>query len=387
MSDPALPAWAREDAFPLKPEDSKYGFRDQAGKLTSFESLKELRKYLAAGKGKLAWVWVPEHDRFIAPEEVPGLATSLKKRRALLSSDDLEAGRKGTVIFTLAILYFGYTAYSKGGFEALKSSQSVGIGAILLLLFGARPLWGGYKGMQEMKSTSAETLNEEIPEARFDLWLISQPSRLAILFCGLLCAVFVVQLFTDGIAAAGIVKPAYKAGETWRLFTGAFLHGNILHLGMNLSALWYLGRRVEILARWPHLASVFFLSIVGGGWATTAWVTTNSVGISGAVCGLLGFLLVFETLHRPLVPSPARRRMFGILVSLIVIGFVGFRFIDNAAHCGGLLTGAAYAAIVFPKSAALSRPHILKQDRLMGGASVALAVFCGLAAIVIMLTH
>jgi membrane associated rhomboid family serine protease len=111
------------------------------------------------------------------------------------------------------------------------------------------------------------------------------------------------------------------------------------------------------------------------------------VGISGAVCGLLGFLLVFETLHRPLVPSPARRRMFGILVSLIVIGFVGFRFIDNAAHCGGLLTGAAYAAIVFPKSAALSRPHILKQDRLMGGASVALAVFCGLAAMVIMLTH
>ena len=93
MSDPALPAWAREDAFPLKPEDSKYGFRDQAGKLTSFESLKELRKYLAAGKGKLAWVWVPEHERLISPDEVPGLPTSLHKRRALLSIDNLTAVR------------------------------------------------------------------------------------------------------------------------------------------------------------------------------------------------------------------------------------------------------------------------------------------------------
>ncbi|MDA7519041.1 rhomboid family intramembrane serine protease [Akkermansiaceae bacterium] len=388
MSDRALPAWAREDAFPLKPEDSEYGFRDQRGKLTNFDSLKNFKDYIAAGKGTLAWVWVPEHDRFVAPEEVPALAVSLKKRRALLAVDDSEAGRKGLFIFAVALCYFGYQAFSKGGWEAVSASQNIGIGAILLLIFGVRPWWEGRQGQREIPKTTPESIAEEIPEARFELWLSSQTSRLTILLCGLLVAVFVVQFFTEGIAQAGLVKQAFAAGEWWRLYTGAFLHGNIVHLGMNLSALWYLGRRTEILARWPHLANVFILSIFGSGWATTTWIPEGtSVGVSGAVCGLLGFLLVFETLHRPLVPSPARHRLLGILVSLVVIGFFGYGFIDNAAHLGGLITGAVYAAIVFPKSASLSRPHILKQDRIMGSITLGLVVLFGLGAIVIMLVN
>ena len=188
MSDPALPAWAREDAFPLKPEDSEYGFRDQSGKLTNFESLKDLKNYLAAGKGKLAWVWVPEHDRFISPEEVPALAVSLKKRRALLAADDLEAGKKGLLIFIAALLYFIYQAFSVGGWEAVTASQNVGIAAILLLLFGLRPWWEGRQGQREIANTTPESIAEEIPEARFELWLSSQASRITILLCGLLIA-------------------------------------------------------------------------------------------------------------------------------------------------------------------------------------------------------
>jgi len=112
---------------------------------------------------------------------------------------------------------------------------------------------------------------------------------------------------------------------------------------------------------------------------------TPSVGISGAISGLLGFLLVFETLHRALVPSPARLNLLGMLVLMIVIGALGFRFIDNAAHAGGLITGALYATIVFPKSSSPQRPGILTQDKIIGGASLLLIALSGLLAIVVIL--
>ncbi|MDA7529686.1 rhomboid family intramembrane serine protease, partial [bacterium] len=186
-----------------------------------------------------------------------------------------------------------------------------------------------------------------------------------------------------GISEAGLVKPRYLAGENWRLFTAVFLHGNLIHFILNMSALWYLGRRVEILARWPHLAGAFFLSIIGAGWATVSWLPNQtSVGVSGVICGLLGFLLVFETLHRSLLPRSARRRLAGILVSLIVIGTLGFKFVDNAAHLGGLVTGAIYAFVVFPRSSSPHRPMILKRDLAIGlvgifliGASAIGAIF------------
>ena len=388
MADSALPAWARDDAFPVKPDSDPFGLRDDKGRLTGFASLKDLRHYLSVGKGRLAWVWTPDFDRYVAPEEVPELAQSLRKRRALLASDDLDAAKRGLLIFGAALIYCLYAAYRNGGSEGITTSQNVGMTAILFAIFGLRPWWEGRQGMKAAENFSLEETEAQAPEARFELWLSSQRSLITILLCGLLVAVFAVQSFTKGLSTAMLDKQAFAAGDWWRLYTGAYLHGNIVHLGMNLSALWYLGRRTEILARWPHLAMVVFLSVLGGGWATTAWVKAPSVGISGAVCGLLGFLLVFEFLHNQLVPKPARQRLLGILVSLIVIGFLAFSFIDNAAHFGGLVTGSVYALIVFPKSSSPMRPTILGQDRLLGAGALALVFLSGIGAMMIMiLTH
>ena len=54
-----------------------------------------------------------------------------------------------------------------------------------------------------------------------------------------------------------------------------------------------------------------------------------------------------------------------------LIGLVGYKFIDNAAHFGGLLAGIAYAGIVFPRSASVIRPRINLADRVIGFASLA----------------
>ena len=45
------------------------------------------------------------------------------------------------------------------------------------------------------------------------------------------------------------------------------------------------------------------------------------------------------------------------------MGIIGYRFIDNAAHLGGLLAGMLYGVIVFPASESIHRPRILWIDR------------------------
>ena len=91
------------------------------------------------------------------------------------------------------------------------------------------------------------------------------------------------------------------------------------------------------------------LSMVASGCATSHLIPERaSVGVSGGLLGLLGFLLVFETLHKRLVPRSARRRLLGALGVTLIIGFIGYQFIDNIAHVGGLLAGTLYASVVFP---------------------------------------
>jgi membrane associated rhomboid family serine protease len=86
--------------------------------------------------------------------------------------------------------------------------------------------------------------------------------------------------------------------------------------------------------------------------------------------GWLGFLIVFETLHRRLVPRSARRRLVAGVILTGLIGLLGYRFIDNAAHLGGLLAGIAYALIVFPRSVSAARPGTTLPDRVAGSAAL-----------------
>jgi len=381
--------WAREKVFPKKPDTGDYGVVDEKRAGRSFESLEKLQAYLEAGKGRLAWVWVPEFPRLVAPEEVPELLASLRKRRLIFAAEDAEEARRTLPFSGLALLYALFLYGSGGRAFGLAGLDLLVLAVFAFLYFTGRPWWEARKGRVAAEKLTAESMAGEVPEARFDLWLEQQKTPCTLVLAGLLVLLGAGQWVAEGsgIGAAGFDKTRYVLGEKWRLFTGAFLHGNLIHFILNASALWYLGRRVEILARWPHLAGVFFLSILGAGWASLVWKPLQiSVGISGAVCGLLGFLLVFETLHRGLVPRPARRRLAAILISLVGIGILGFRFIDNAAHFGGLATGAAYALVVFPKSSSLRRPVILWQDRLIGGVALLLIFGSAVGALAAMLT-
>ena len=356
----------------------------------------ELLEKASSSRDGMDLVWTPDSGHLIVPEELPGLHGVLRKRRRKFAERDVSDGLRMSAVFGVMLAWSLWAAWNNGGrqLEALYSHQMSGLAALLLLVFGLLPLYGGWKtrGLLEKGVAFAD----EIPEARFDAWLERRKIPVTWLLLVSLAVVCLCQLLVDGLGGGGVSASIQRAGQLksqavqfpgihdasawWRVLTAGVLHGNAVHFLMNAAGLLYLGRRTEALARWPHLLIVFFSAMWIGGIAS-AWLVPDkpAVGASGGLMGLLGFMLVFESQHRKLVPRPARRRLIAGLVLMGAIGVMGMSFIDNAAHAGGLLAGLAYAAIVFPKSASAERPRALGKDKLigtiLGGVLLAVCVF------------
>lgn len=150
-----------------------------------------------------------------------------------------------------------------------------------------------------------------------------------------------------------------KKGQIWRLVTPIFLHGDTFHLAFNMLALFFLGSAIERLQGSWFMAMMLLVSGIFGGlvqvWLPAAETlpsflsglagTPFSIGASGAVYGLFGYLWI-----RPLLsPSfPVRMMPSNIAIMLgwlvICIFFVGG--IANGAHIGGLIAGVVIAAVV-----------------------------------------
>ncbi len=348
-------------------------------------------------------VWTPDHPRMRMPEEIEGLAEPLETaRNRHVEEDFLLASHRlrvlGTVFAALAGWNFvvgfleagrlGVRAFSRlvqAGIHAVLGSPALGLLLMVVVIFGFIPWYQARKRRSELNGWTAARMHAMVPVLRFESWLELQAAPITRIILGLLAAVWLAQWWHDGslfaaqgsVNAAGLVKPVYLSGEWWRLLTAPMMHGGLVHFLMNGAALLYLGKRMEVLARWPHLPLVFLFAACVGGEASVRFVSAPSVGASGGLMGWLGFLIVFETLHGRLVPRSARRRLVAGVLLTGLIGLLGYRFIDNAAHLGGLLAGFAYAFIVFPKSASANRPGTTLTDRVAG--SLALGVLAAAA--------
>jgi hypothetical protein len=115
------------------------------------------------------------------------------------------------------------------------------------------------------------------------------------------------------------------------------------------------GTQVEKLYGSARFLAIYLLSGVGGvagsyyGQIFMNKLDVPSVGASGAIFGLFGVLAVFGFRYRREMPPAIRRAMTaGVLPVIVVNLFIGFSipFIDNSAHIGGLLTGAALTLII-----------------------------------------
>ena len=166
---------------------------------------------------------------------------------------------------------------------------------------------------------------------------------------GINVVVFLVQ-FTVGVnAVAGDygMWPVGIAigGEWWRLVTAAFLHGSFLHIAFNMYVLFALGPTLDRILGHSRYLILYVMAAIGGGVASYVFsdMRTVSVGASGAIFGLMGALVVAGRRLRYDVTQ-----VLVLLAINVVIGFFAAG-VDWRAHLGGLVTGAAVAAImVFP---------------------------------------
>ncbi|HKI91236.1 MAG TPA: rhomboid family intramembrane serine protease, partial [Gaiellaceae bacterium] len=129
--------------------------------------------------------------------------------------------------------------------------------------------------------------------------------------------------------------PFVAHGDWWRLITSAFLHENLLHIGFNMLALWWIGGPIEqYLGRARYLGLYFVAGLAGSAAALLQTPLTPTLGASGAIFGILGAMLILEW--------QATGRLTGNAMTWIVINLVLSFTIPNISwggHIGGLVGG------------------------------------------------
>ncbi|RXP54517.1 rhomboid family intramembrane serine protease [Lutibacter sp. HS1-25] len=144
-------------------------------------------------------------------------------------------------------------------------------------------------------------------------------------------------------------RPLSIEGEWWRLLTSMFLHIGIFHLLMNMYALAYIGLLLEPYLGKSRFLSAYILSGIAGSVASLYWnELTISAGASGAIFGMYGLFLAM--LSTNLIEKSARKSLLTSIGVFVVYNLVnGINGdIDNAAHIGGLISGAIIGYSFYP---------------------------------------
>lgn len=315
-------------------------------------------------------VWTPETGRMVPPESVPFLVEELARYRR----KNAENGIASFGLGLLAVLV-AYALWFPMGFRSIL---------VILPVFLAIRLVGAIHNRVEALRTDASAFPAARARLRHAAWVQGQPARYTDALLGLLIVLFVAETF-DGreaaIQAAGLVKPAVRNGELWRVITAPLLHANFLHIWMNGLALLSTGRLVEAHTRREYLPLTFFLSALVGSLASVVFYPDpTSVGASGGIMGVIGFLLVLSYQRRETLPPGFSRSILVSIGATAVMGLVAYNVIDNAAHLGGLVAGVLLALIVDLKPAESSTSRLfgyLAAAGIAAGAVTALVAMFG----------
>lgn len=129
---------------------------------------------------------------------------------------------------------------------------------------------------------------------------------------------------------------AIRDGEYYRLVTSMFIHGDVVHLLLNMYSVYVVVPIAVLLFGSVKFFILFFFSGVLGSIFSYRFNPNPSVGASGAVFGVVGSLGLLAFLQGD------RESLWAILQTVIVnviIGFLPGNRIDNWSHLGGFCGG------------------------------------------------
>lgn len=265
------------------------------------------------------------------------------------------------------------------------------IGFIIALL----AVVGGLYGFYYARNLKIEDLIPSQEAIEYILQGQNTPAYYSFILLVSLIAVTVAQLRTEnveswleiGVQSAdvlGLVKPKVWEGEWWRILTSATLHGIFpLHLYFNSQALYGLGSLIEKLSNRAHLPTVFLLSVIGGGLFSLFFMPDiTSIGASGGIMGLIGYMAIFGYKRKQQLPPDFLRNVLLNIAFIGLFGIVAYQFVDNFAHLGGLLTGAVYGLFQIPGRAEANPRQTNFFTEIVGALSI--AIFIGTAVFTIL---
>ncbi len=139
---------------------------------------------------------------------------------------------------------------------------------------------------------------------------------------------------------SGAVTPCGVAdGEYYRLFTAMFMHYGVLHLLMNMYALWILGRTLEAFLGPVRFLALYLVAGLGGNVAAYVFQPgALSAGASTAIFGL--FAALFLVLRK--LGLNAASVLPVIVINLVFT--ISVPGISIAGHLGGFVVGGLVGA-------------------------------------------
>jgi len=160
----------------------------------------------------------------------------------------------------------------------------------------------------------------------------------------------IIEIFVGvehAVAVASVEPVAIRGGEWWRLLGGTYLHGDLGHFFGNMTALFLYGSILESKSSPLRLPLVYVLACFAGSLASVAIPPdVPSIGASGGVVGVIGYLFLFARRQEVKFPAAFRGATAAVFVGLITAGALNFWYIDNPGHAGGAIAGIVLAALI-----------------------------------------
>lgn len=204
-------------------------------------------------------------------------------------------------------------------------------------------------------------------------------------------AAFVAELVGGGSAGsfqgaggsvidhAGLNAPTVADGDWWRIVTAGFLHAGVIHIALNMFALFILGTLLEPAIGTPRFIAVYFVSLLAGSFgALLLDPNETTVGASGAIFGLMSAAFIVAR-HRGLEQLASQIGFYVVLNLVFTFGVPG---ISVGGHLGGLLGGGLTGLLIVFSERRTARPVTLEALGMLalGAVSVAGALAAASAA-------
>ncbi len=180
-------------------------------------------------------------------------------------------------------------------------------------------------------------------------------------------------LFVDWV----MYPPAVAGGDWFRVIGSGFLHYGLIHLLLNMFALYIVGRDIELVLGRTRYLAVYLISLLGGSAAVMLLAQDSlTAGASGAVYGLFGAITV--------VLIRLRQNPNNMLILIAINVFISFSLpgISLWGHLGGLAAGtlATLGVMFLP---AWLRVRTPERARLVGVLALAALAVVAVAVIVL----